>query len=246
MNEPEFQEKSEEARKYIKENKKYLIEKFVGEIDSCDNPFSIFMAGSPGAGKTETSKKLIEKGLIEKHCNLNSSCGVVRIDADEIREIIPGYDGKNSDLFQSAIAKGVDILVDFVLKNGQNMLLDGTFSNIDVARRNVEVSLKKDRDIAIFYMHQNPLKAWMFTKIREEEEGRTVPKDVFIKAYFLAKENVNQIKKEFGSKVKLYLIQKEFDDNYNVRFEKMRYDIGNIDSYLKLKYNNEELNEILC
>ncbi len=36
--------------------------------------------------------------------------GIVRIDADEIREIIPQYTGGNSDLVQGAASIGVDIL----------------------------------------------------------------------------------------------------------------------------------------
>ncbi len=45
---------SEKAKKFVKENKKFLIEKFasLNKFPSKEKPFSIFMAGSPGAGKT--------------------------------------------------------------------------------------------------------------------------------------------------------------------------------------------------
>ena len=54
---------SEGAIKYIKENKRNLLEKFASpSIFSVDAvPVSVFMAGSPGAGKTEFSKNLIKR-----------------------------------------------------------------------------------------------------------------------------------------------------------------------------------------
>jgi len=47
-------------------------------------PISVFMAGSPGAGKTEFSKSLINIIEEARHCN------VVRIDTDEVRAQLPG------------------------------------------------------------------------------------------------------------------------------------------------------------
>lgn len=61
-------------------------------------PISVFMAGSPGAGKTEFSKNLI--ALLEK----NNERRVVRIDGDEVRPLMQGYAGNNSHLFQGAVS----------------------------------------------------------------------------------------------------------------------------------------------
>ncbi len=104
---------SEEAKKYIKTNKNKLFEKFIGSDLSSpvENAVSIFMAGSPGAGKTEYSKRMIKK----------FKGGIVRIDADEIREIIPQYTGGNSDIVQGAASIGVDILHNHVLKKCQSL-----------------------------------------------------------------------------------------------------------------------------
>ena len=84
---------SEEAYRYAKKNKKKIRKQFIGdELKSNDQPVFIFMAGAPGAGKTEFSKHLINQ--LQKNELRN---GIVRIDADEIRKIfIPmGYKGKN-------------------------------------------------------------------------------------------------------------------------------------------------------
>lgn len=77
-----------EAIAFIKKNKRFLIERLIlkNRYWPDAQPLSIFMAGSPGAGKTEFSKRLIKEN------NINA----VRIDADEIKTIIPQYTGKNS------------------------------------------------------------------------------------------------------------------------------------------------------
>ena len=63
-----------------------------------DSPVTIFMAGSPGAGKTEYSKNLLD--LVSK----NSKYHPVRIDSDELRSEIPGYTGNNSSHVQGAVS----------------------------------------------------------------------------------------------------------------------------------------------
>lgn len=73
-------------------------EKYAPDVE----PISVFMAGSPGSGKTEFSKILIER--LEQ----NKEHRVIRIDGDEIRSQIPGYTGNNSKLFQGAISLIVD------------------------------------------------------------------------------------------------------------------------------------------
>ena len=52
------------------------------------------MAGSSGAGKTESSKNLIKKFSKDDH-------QIIRIDPDELRIKIPGYTGSNSYLFHN-------------------------------------------------------------------------------------------------------------------------------------------------
>ncbi len=115
---------TKQALKYVKGHKKDLIERFASKdkYPSEERPFSIFMAGSPGAGKTEFSKSLIR--ALEQDTEIK----IVRIDADEIRSTLPQFDGRNSDLVQPAAALGVEKLFDHVQGNNQNVILDGTFS----------------------------------------------------------------------------------------------------------------------
>ena len=227
-----------EAIKFIKKNKKLIISKFadLNKFPSSQKPFTVFMAGSPGAGKTEFSISLI-KQLEEKDPNTK----IVRIDADEIRDIIPQYDKTNSNLLQPAASIGVEKLFDHVQSYSQNVVLDGTFANYDVVLKDVKRALGKNRKVGIIYLYQEPKIAWEFTKKREKLEGRFVPLNTFIQSFLNSRENVNKIKKEFGTKVRLSLVIKNFEN----RVEKTEFNVDNVDSYLKVKYNPQTLRKEL-
>ena len=232
----------EDARKaaieFVKKNKKLIISKFADltKFPPSQNPFTVFMAGSPGAGKTEFSISLI-KQLSEKDPNTK----VVRIDADEIRNIIPQYDKTNSNLIQSAAAIGVEKLFDHVQDHSQNVVVDGTFANFEVALKDMKRALGKNRKVGIIYLYQDPSIAWDFTKKREKLEGRFVPQEMFIQAFLDSQENVNKIKKEFGNDVRLSLVIKNFEN----QVEKTLFNIDNVDSYLKIKYNSQTIRKVL-
>ena len=189
------------------------------------------MAGSPGAGKPEYSKNLI-KGFEGKS---------VRIDADEIRSFIPEYNGKNSDEVQGAAALGVEKLYDYVLDRKKSFVLDGTFANFDVSCKNIERSVRRGRPTFIFYIYQDPKVAWDFTKAREAVEGRRVPVETFVDAFFRAKENVDRIKERFGSSVTVYIVEKNFSNGV----QRIFVDEDKIDKYIKINYNKEKLLSIL-
>jgi len=230
---------AEDAKFFIKKEKALLIDKFADsdKYPPANNPFSIFMAGSPGAGKTEFSKELLK--LLAKHKN---SINIVRIDADEIKEFIPQYNGKNSDIVQGAASLGVEKIYDHALKFKQNVIVDGTFANYKVVHENIRRSLDKNRRVGIFYIYQNPLIAWDFTKKREKLEGRHIPKEAFIEAFFKARENVNAMKEEFGKNIEINLVIKDFSNST----EEIRFDITDVDGFIRMSYNKKSLSEILC
>jgi len=195
------------------------------------SPITIFMAGSPGAGKTEFSKNWI--------INLNKKYDfpIVRIDADEIRKLCPGYNGNNSHLFQGAVSIGVNKLYDYVLKKKYSVLLDSTFSSLKYAEENIERAISRDREVYVFYIYQDPLIAWEHTLKREKIENRRITIDVFVEDFFKAKENVNKIKDTFKEKVDIYLIKKD----YNSNIEKFWINIDKIDNYIKFVYTQDSL-----
>lgn len=105
-----------------------------------NDPVSVFMAGSPGAGKTESSKELIEQF---------PGNPILCIDADELRDEFDLYNGSNSHLFQSAVSILVEYIHDRALKQSQSFILDGTLHNEEKARDNIARSLKRGRLIQV-------------------------------------------------------------------------------------------------
>lgn len=229
----------ESAIEFVKKNAKLIVQNFASQEDypSSDNPFTIYMAGSPGAGKTEFSKSFIvnyrAKYPEEK---------IVRIDADEIREMIPGYKGNESHIVQRAASVGVEKLFDQVQDKKQNAIVDGTFAHFDVSLKNINRDLKKGRKVGIFHIYQEPLVAWDFTRKRAELGGRSIPCDAFVEEFFTAQENVKRMKAQFGPKIELTLVIKNVANGV----EKSHFNIDTIDGYIKNEYTADSLKDKLC
>jgi glutaredoxin-related protein len=234
----ENQKQCYDAIEFVKRNKKAIIDKFADPnvYTPESNPISVFMAGSPGAGKTEFSKRLIAelklKGVIQKD--------PVRIDSDDVRGVLPGYTGNNSFIFQAASAIGVEKLYDHVLAKKQSAIIDGTFST-EKSFQNIQRSIDHVRPVEIFYIYQEPKLAWEFTKKREALEKRNIPRSSFIDSFLASKENVNKAKVMFGDKIRLNLVIKDFEKG----FEELRLDIPKVDSSPQISYTRDELEKMI-
>lgn len=234
---PEERLLADEALAYVKANKKLLIEEFSGSAFAPSaTPMSFFMAGSPGAGKTEFSERLL-KTLTSDKLGLS----VVRIDGDEIRKGLPGYLGGNASVFNSAVNKGVEIIHDSVIDKNKTFILDGTLSSYDVAVKNISRSLSRDRGVVIVFVYQDPVTAWGFTKAREADEGRNIPRDAFIEKYFGSQDVVTRLKRDFGDKVEVWFVERNLKNN-EIRLE---IDIKDLKGYIKIPYTREQLEAIL-
>lgn len=258
------------ARESIKARKEELIDTFILKKNPLRLGFiTIFMAGSPGAGKTEFSQKYMPLIVNDRHqvlvkILLNSGIEVsattplfIRIDVDEIREFLPQYQKTNIEagikgnahVVQRAATDGLDILRDYCLNNEISFLHDGTFANYDTMRKIVKKSIKVDRDVQIYYLYLDPLTAWEFTKAREYLEGRNIVKEKFIEQYFKSRENVDRIKVEFGDNIKIRCVLK----NSKNEVEETAFNQQSVDKYLETKYNRgtirrytqEELSDLI-
>lgn len=223
---------SDNAFDWVKKNKKKIIELFASEkvYPKDDLPTTLFMAGSPGVGKTEVSLRLSETFKQKP----------VIIDADKIREHIDGYDGKKAYLFQRGATKGVHILFDHSCHKSLNIILDGTFA-YELALQNIIRSIKYKRNIEIWFLYQDPVLSWEFTKKRELKEKRNVPKRVFIEAYLKSIENVEEAKRVHGDKIKLNIVLKNFEKGID-RLE-LNKDI--VAPYIPTLYTGKKLQHIL-
>ncbi len=219
---------------FVKRNKKEILNRFCPQAIcyAVINPRSLFMAGSPGAGKTEISERLTGRFKDMP----------VRIDADEIRSMCPGYSGTNAHVFQKVANKGVNFLYDYALKKEINCIMDGTFA-YGGASENIERSLHRGRRTEIWFVYQDPMRAWEFTKAREAREARRISKEVFIRAFFESRKNAQMVKEHFDKNVELNILIKDYksdtdDIQLNVSATALDYLADN-------RYSIDTLNEML-
>lgn len=233
-----------EAYQYVKKYPEKLIKDFAGSYsDPDEGRVSVFMAGAPGAGKTEFSRCLLREKFGQ------DTSLIVRIDPDEIRMWLPNYIEGKAELFNSATIKGVEILVDhcYEPRSDKSFLLDGTLSNIGVAQRNINRALKRNRAVQIFFVYKDPIVAWSFTQKREKIEGRNIPKTNFISHYFNSIETVNRLKEEYGKQIQVDLVSLEVESHDLPKIEdyKFVFNISSIDDYIQKRYSEEELMRVL-
>jgi len=174
-----------------------------------DFPITVFMAGSPGAGKTEISKALVE--IIQSAGDAVQGQRVLRIDPDEFRSLIPGYTGNNSYLFHRAVTKILEKVLDRAFEKRMSFILDGTLANINVAKRNIDRVLGNRWVAQIMYVYQRPELAWQFVKAREITEGRNIPMDEFVRQYLAARRNIIDIRRSYGENLIVNLLIKNTD-----------------------------------
>lgn len=224
----------EDALSFAKANSRELIEQCCNTkvYTPSSEPFTLFMAGSPGAGKTEYSRNFLKE--LEA---TDPTQKIIRLDTDELRELLPQYNGENSDEVQAAATLLFDRAFDFIQKKQLNTIIDSTFAS-PRSLDNVKRALGRRRKVGIFYLYQDPLIAWDYTQKREKLEGRKVPKHVFIDAYFTAKKNVNLAKTIYTDQIELNLFEKDDDNNF---VRKAKFNIKSLDEVLKERYTREEL-----
>ncbi|MBF4449098.1 zeta toxin family protein, partial [Vibrio anguillarum] len=102
--------------------KKKLAKEMVDHLPQEESAVSVFMAGSPGAGKTETARNMI------KTFKKESGVDLVHIENDELRKVFEDYDGINSPLFQRPATLLVEAIHDRALKRDVSFILDSTLS----------------------------------------------------------------------------------------------------------------------
>ncbi len=160
----------DEAKKWVKNkvNQQKVIAECIG-----DNPhtskLAIFMAGVPGAGKTE-----FVRGLQD------SRPGVFTIiEHDRLVEYIETYSPEHYYNYRKAGSTLVTAAFDHCLKNGYSFVFDGTLSH-DNGLKNIGKTLKQGYSVVVIYIHQDVQSAWKLTQDRELVKKRAIEKEGFI------------------------------------------------------------------
>lgn len=218
-----------------KKMKKRLAKSVVDANEVEENPVSVFMAGSPGAGKTEMARIMIRQ--------FNSEVGVapIHIENDELRKEFSAYNGTNSPLFQRPATLLVEAIHDRALKRSVSFVLDSTLSNYAKAESNIERSLNKGRYVQIIFVYQDPSQAWRLVLARERVEGRRVPPEVFVDQFMESQVVVGALKERFGSDLGVIFIEK----NIESASKRPEFNVTDIDAILRKKYNREQLEVIV-
>lgn len=232
-----FQEEqiTEKAIKEAKKLKNKLAKEMVDHLPQEESAVSVFMAGSPGAGKTETARNMI------KTFKKESGVDLVHIENDELRKVFEDYDGINSPLFQRPATLLVEAIHDRALKRDVSFILDSTLSSLEKAKDNIQRSLKRNRYVLIIFVYQEPEQAWCLVKAREIVEGRRVPEEVFVNQFMESQRVVSELKKLFQDQVDIIFIEKNIDG----RNERPHFNVSDIDALLRKKYNRESLEAIV-
>lgn len=239
---PEQEQFVEESKAFVRENRTRLSKELtdISRYPKEEQPVSVFMAGSPGAGKTETSKAYLEQ-FRETDALGGPSFEVLRIDPDEYRVLIPGYTGDNSWLVQPAVSLLVERVLDRALRQKQSFLLDGTFANLQKSLDNIARSLDRDRFVQILYVYQEPELAWNFVMARESVEGRKIPFDRFAAQFIAAQESVQAALDKFGDKIRVEVLIKPIDNGRHVHHA----DVKRLDAVVQRRFNLEDI-YLLC
>lgn len=175
---------------WAKKNKRRISREFVRKVQRIahEQPVGIFTAGLPGAGKTEFTQELL-KDLIDPP---------LRIDMDEIAQLIEGYSPSKANLFRSGASVILARIYDEITKAKLDFVFDGTFAH-DNALKNLERALDHGYTTKIYYIHQEPKIARQFTKDRELVEKRGIERDGFIEAYIHLHRNMRELQDKFKS-----------------------------------------------
>lgn len=234
----------QEAVRWIRRvaNKRLIVEQFASPdtYKASESSIIIFTAGSPGAGKTEFIK------AFRKPMERLFDVQLAVIDPDAVRDLLPGYTGSNSYLFQRPVSIAVDDLFRHVLKQQQSAFVDGTLSDYERAHQNVQAVIDRYGIVMVCYVFQHVAIAWRFTQLREAVEGRNIQKADFINKFLGAKETVNRLKSDFGDNLILHVILKDYKDTeQNKAVAEVFDNVASIEQCLDFDYTKDSIERIL-
>jgi len=198
-------DKKELYLQWAKQNKKKIARAYLSSqhFESSDSPSIIFMAGLPGAGKTEFAKRLLPQ--LEKP--------MLHIDLDNLAENISEYQPKFANLFRPGANIILEKLFDEAVKRKIDILMDGTLGHHKALENTRRVINKHGYKVRVYFISIDPITAWRNTLYREKVEHRNIENNGFINTYYQLLHNLNQIQDVFGGDIPISVVIKE-DSSY--------------------------------
>jgi predicted ABC-type ATPase len=187
---------NEEAGEYVPSRRKLhadIINTFKNEVVCITEgkPIAIFMGGSPASGKSSFLRKYSPYLLKEE---------ILKVDADEIRAMLPEYEGYNAaqthletkDIVNTLLSdRNIGIPCDF------DLIYDGTMNSVKSYIPLMDILRKRGYKIFIVYM-DNVDKDVIIKRALEryQKSGRFVPLEVIEDFFEKGKTAFNQLKKD--------------------------------------------------
>ena len=151
-------------------NKQENIQRVVGEFFSGQSRQAVFMAGIPGAGKTEFVDNL----------KLNPYfMHFITIEHDKLVEYLPGYQPENYYRYRSAGSTIVNHLLKRCLECSHSFILDGTLAH-NAGLANIKKVLGRGYEVQVVYIVLGVAKAWDATQKREKVVKRGIEGEGFV------------------------------------------------------------------
>ena len=159
------------AKKWVKDkkNRARVLTQFFKDFPHIKTKTAIFMAGIPGAGKTEFAQQFLRE----------DSPTLIPIEHDKLVEYIDSYQPEQYYNYRKAGSTLVTEVFNFCLKNGYGFIFDGTLSH-DNGIRNVRKALRAGYTVYVIYIIQDATVAWELTQARELVKKRAIEKRGFL------------------------------------------------------------------
>lgn len=221
-------------------NQRTVINSHVGIDTPRGKKVAFFMAGIPGAGKTE-----FVLGMRTRESPLKD---FVIIEHDQLVEYIDAYKPEHYYNYRKAGSTLVTALFSHCLAHEFPFIFDGTLSH-DNARRNIKKSLEHGYETTIIYIHQDIKSAWQLTKDRELVKKRAIERMGFMQTAQRINNTLRNIFDEFchEENFAFWIIKKDgspgMENATMIAYEGSapKYGRAGIEAILDQQYNIEEI-----
>jgi predicted ABC-type ATPase len=172
-----------------------------------DEPIAILMGGSPASGKSTFLRKYAPYLLSEE---------LLRIDADEVRSMLPEYEGWNASQTHLETKDIVNTLLSdrtIGLPCNFDLIYDGTMNNTKSYLPLIKLLKELGYKIFVVYIDNVPKDVIVDRALkRYQKSGRFVPLEVIDDFFSKGKSALNEIKKQVDG----YMIVDGGNNNYDI------------------------------
>ena len=174
----------DKIRQWVKENKQELVDRFFAAqtIKQAGDKRTIFMAGIPGAGKTEFVRRMAKQPGFD----------YIVIEHDKLVELIDGYKAEHYYAYRQAGNTLVTEILKRCLRQCLSFIFDTTLAK-GRSTSNVKQAIARGYKVEVIYVVQEPGLAWQFTQDRERDQKRNISPKGFAETCQLINPNLAEI-----------------------------------------------------